>query len=164
MARGFLIGPHDRPIVNEPTAETHCAGAVLRPAACQVVLGLAPSPLRGTVTELDHRWHRGADVRARLTGRVDDPETLLRDFANLLSARLGPEPPGLRRCELAVAQIEADPARPIADIATEVGWSHAHLVRRFTSTVGLGPEDAGGDPADPPAAGRARHLRRRAVE
>jgi len=49
MVRGFLIGPHDRPIVNEPTAETHCAGVVLRPAGCQTVLGLAPSAFRGSV-------------------------------------------------------------------------------------------------------------------
>ncbi len=139
MTRGFLIGPHDRPIVNEPTAETHCAGVVLRPAACQVVLGLAPAPLRGTVTELDRQWRPAAEVRARLINRTDDPEALLRDFAQLLSQRLGTERPDLQRCERAVALIEVDPARPIADLAAEVGWSHAHLVRRFTTTVGLGP-------------------------
>src|ERR1700741_4404622 len=29
---GFLIGPHDRPIVNEPTAETHRLGILTPPA------------------------------------------------------------------------------------------------------------------------------------
>ena len=29
---GFVIGPHDRPIVNEPTGETYCLGVVAAPA------------------------------------------------------------------------------------------------------------------------------------
>ena len=32
---GFLIGPHDRPLLNEPTAETHCVGIVTTPVGCR---------------------------------------------------------------------------------------------------------------------------------
>jgi hypothetical protein len=49
---GFVIGPHDQPIVNRPLAETHALGMVLCPAACGRVLGIAPTSLRGRVTDL----------------------------------------------------------------------------------------------------------------
>lgn len=139
IVRGFLIGPHDRPIVNEPTAETHCAGVVLRPAACHVVLGLAPCAFRGTVVELDHHWPRAVAVRARLGALVDDPEALLREFARLLADHLDPAGAGYERCARTAALIETDPGRPIADVAADVGWSHAHLVRQFARVVGLPP-------------------------
>ena len=35
--------------------------------------------------------------------------------------------------------LEADPRRPVADVATAVGVSHQHLVREFTRWVGLTP-------------------------
>ena len=137
--RGFLLGPHDRPLVNEPTAQTHTAVVVLRPAACAAVLGISPAPLRGRAVELDEHWAHAASARERLRQGLDDPEALLADFEALLTERLDPGVPGLERCERAVALVEADPARPIADVADDVGWSHAHLVRRFTQVVGLAP-------------------------
>ena len=38
-----------------------------------------------------------------------------------------------------MALIEGDPARPVAALAAEVGWSHGHPVRQFTRVVGFGP-------------------------
>jgi hypothetical protein len=37
---GFLIGPHDRPIVKEPQGETFCVGIVTTPVGCRPALGL----------------------------------------------------------------------------------------------------------------------------
>lgn len=137
--RGFLLGPHDRPLVNEPTAETHTAVVVLRPTACAAVLGVAPAPLRGRAVELDEHWPHAAAARERLRHGLDDPEVLLADLEALLTERLDPAVPGLERCERAVALLEADPARPVAEVADDVGWSHPHLVRRFSQVVGLTP-------------------------
>ena len=36
---GFLIGPHDRPVVNEPQGETYCVGIVTRPVGCRPSFG-----------------------------------------------------------------------------------------------------------------------------
>ena len=47
--------------------------------------------------------------------------------------------PGLSRCARAVAALEADPARPIREIAALVEISHGHLDREFTRLVGLTP-------------------------
>lgn len=137
--RGFLLGPHDRPLVNEPTARTHTAVVVLRPAACAAVLGVTPAPLRGRAVELDEHWPHATATRRRLRRLLDDPQALLADLETVLTEQLAPQVAGLDRCERAVALVEADPALPVADVAAQVGWSHAHLVRRFTHVVGLAP-------------------------
>lgn len=46
---------------------------------------------------------------------------------------------GLPRCAAAVSVLEADPARPVADLAAALGLSHGHLDREFTRVVGLSP-------------------------
>jgi len=116
-ATGFLIGPHDRPVVNAPTAETYCVGIVSTPIGCRALFGVAPAPLRGRVVDLAAAWPRAASLRAGL-----DP---------------GGE--AVDRCEAVVRTLEDDPARPIADLAAEVGVSHGHLDREFTAVAGLSP-------------------------
>ena len=64
---GFLIGPHDRPIINEPLGETYCVGIVTTPVGCRPALGLAPATLRGRVVNLLEAWPRAAVLRRDLT-------------------------------------------------------------------------------------------------
>ncbi len=135
---GFLIGPHDRPIVNEPLGETYCVGIVTTPVGCRPALGLAPATLRGRVVDLLSVWPRaGAVRRGLLTCRT--PDTAL----DLIDATLSrPEPfdrTAFERCEAAVARLSAEPTRPVGDIAAELGVSHSHLDRQFTEQVGLSP-------------------------
>lgn len=126
---GFLIGPHDRPIVNEPTAETHCLGVVTTPVGCRAVLGLAPAGLRGRVTG----WGPAERLRDELHGT---PAEQLRQVERTLTVG---DTRGTERCARAVAALEESPARSIAEIASELGVSHGHLDREFSSVVGLGP-------------------------
>jgi hypothetical protein len=49
---GFVAGPHDRPVVNEPTGETNAIGIVTTPVGCGPILGHAPRELRGRVVDL----------------------------------------------------------------------------------------------------------------
>jgi hypothetical protein len=63
---GFLIGPHDRPIVNEPVGKTYCIGIVTTPVGCRPALGLAPATLRGRVVDLRSAWPRADDLRRAL--------------------------------------------------------------------------------------------------
>jgi hypothetical protein len=62
---GFLIGPHDRPIVNEPQGETYCVGIVTTPVGCRPTLGLAPATLRGRIVDLLQAWPKGRRPPAR---------------------------------------------------------------------------------------------------
>ena len=135
---GFLIGPHDRPIVNEPLGETHCVGIITTPVGCRPALGLAPAPLRGRVVNLLEAWPRAAALRRDLTTCRTPAEAL-----DAVEASLGTAEPfdhtAFSRCEAAVRQLSADPTRPVTDIARGLGVSHGHLDRQFTQQVGLSP-------------------------
>ena len=135
---GFLIGPHDRPIVNEPLGETFCVGIVTTPVGCRPVLGLAPATLRGRVVDLLQAWPRADALRRELTTCRTSAEAL-----DVVEAILRtPEPfdrHAFARCEAAVRQLSAEPTRPVTDIAAGLGVSHGHLDRQFTEQVGLSP-------------------------
>jgi AraC-like DNA-binding protein len=137
-ATGFLIGPHDRPIVNEPLGETYCVGIVTTPVGCRPALGLAPATLRGRIVELLPAWPRAAALRGALATCRSAGEAL-----DLVEESLRtPEPYDGRafaRCADAVRMLQAAPGRPIGDIAAALGVSHGHLDRQFTAQVGLGP-------------------------
>ena len=77
-------------------------------------------------------WSRQDPSGPLRTGNVEKA-------AERLNAGLTLDVPGLDRCERAVAILEQDPVRPIAQVAAEVGVSHGHLDREFTRIVGLGP-------------------------
>ena len=136
--RGFLIGPHDRPVVNEPQGETYCVGVVTTPVGCRPSFGIAPAPLRGHVVDLMEAWPRATSLRLALASCQTPTEAL-----DVVQSALGTAGPGDRtafeRCHAAVDALSADPARPIADIAAGLGVSHGHLDRQFTEQVGLSP-------------------------
>lgn len=137
---GFLIGPHDRPIINAPTAETYCLGIVTTPVGCHAVFGVEPSAIRGRVVDLATAWPPAAELRTRLLAMAPPlSHTMLALVDQTLVAHLRPDVPGLDRCERAVAALEADPVRSIADLAAELGVTHGHIDRLFTRVVGVGP-------------------------
>lgn len=143
---GFLIGPHDRPTINEPTAETHAVGIVTTPVGCRAAFGIGPSTIRGGVVQLLPVWSEAQELRAELVtltaGSTVDAAAVLDAVEQRLGASAagsGVVPRSVSRCETAVAALEIDPRRSIADIADEVGITHAHLDREFTATIGLSP-------------------------
>lgn len=135
---GFLLGPHDRPVINEPAGETHAVGIVTTPIGCNAVFGLAPVSLRGRVVSLDDVWGPARSLRSDLLD-ADDAAAKLDLAEAVVRAGLRTGDGGLDRCERAVAALETDPTRPIGDIADELGVSHGHLDREFTRVVGLTP-------------------------
>jgi AraC-like DNA-binding protein len=136
--KGFLIGPHDRPIVNEPLGETYCVGIVTTPVGCRPALGLWPATLRGRVVDLLQARPRATALRGELTTCRTPAEAL-----DVVEATLRtPEPfdcSAFARCEAAVRELSAEPVRPVTDIAAGLGVSHGHLDRQFTEQVGLSP-------------------------
>jgi AraC-like DNA-binding protein len=136
---GFLIGPHDRPVTNEPTGETFAVGIVTTPVGARAALGVDPAGIAGRVVDLATAWPAATALRAGLLARATDPEAMLDAVEAALRATLALDVPGLDRCERAVAMLAADPVRPIAEIAAELRISHGHLDREFTRIVGLSP-------------------------
>ncbi len=133
---GFLLGPHDRPVVNEPLGETHCVGVVATPVGSGALFGVAPASVRGRVVDLPSAWPAAVELRRTLL-RGQGAEEALDAYESLLAP--GEPSPAVRRCEAAVAGLESDPMRSIAGLAAELGVSHGHLDREFTSVVGLSP-------------------------
>ncbi len=135
---GFFVGPHDRPMVNEPTGETIAVGIVSKAVGCQALFGVVPSHLRGQVHDLETIWPGATYLREKLL-TTTDKEVMLDMVERYLSATLDTSTVGLDRCERAVEVLEQDPTRPIADIADDLGVSHGHLDRELTRVVGLTP-------------------------
>ena len=139
---GFLLGPHDRPVVNEPLGETHCVGIVTTPVGCEAVFGVRPATIRGRVVDLQTAWPEAEPLRRRLLDRIGGtPDDLLDLVTATLTPTLtaGTRPRDTGRCERAVAALEADPAQSIGALAAELGLSHGHLDHEFTEIVGLSP-------------------------
>lgn len=136
--RGFLVGPHDQPAVNEPLGETFAVGIVGTPVGCEAVFGVPPSRLRGHTVDLETAWATAGPLREALRSEAD-PEGMLDVVVQHLDATVSRDPAAVERCVHAVALLEAAPTRPIAEIAAEVGVSHGHLDREFTRVVGLTP-------------------------
>jgi AraC-like DNA-binding protein len=134
---GFLIGPHDRPLVNEPTGRTDCVGVVTTPIGCRAVLGVDPGPLRGRIADLLDTWPAARALRQQLLTADDD--TVLDRTEAALAAGLDESDRALDRCAEAVAALETSPARPVAEIAADLGISHGYLDREFTRVVGMPP-------------------------
>lgn len=134
---GFLIGPHDQPIVNEPLGDTWAVGIVTTPVGCRAALGVSPAPVRGRIVDAS-AWCAFDDLRETLL-HTPDAASALQATERALHSALDTREPGLSRVEAAVASLTADPARPIASIAAEVDVSHGHLDREFRRIVGLGP-------------------------
>ena len=134
---GFLIGPHDRPLVNEPTGRTDCVGVVTTPLGCGAVFGVHPAPLRGRVVDLLAAWPAGRALREDLL--TADPGSVLDRTEAVLAAGLDESDRALDRCERVVAALEATPARAVGEIADELGISHGYLDREFTRVVGMPP-------------------------
>lgn len=136
--KGFIIGPHVGPVINAPTKETFALGVVTTPVGCEAVFNIKPRTLRGQVADLRDVWP-DLDALRHAFLAAKEPEAMLTQLESVVGARLAPAVPGTTRCARAVALLEADPTRPIAEIASAVGISHAHLDREFTRIVGLTP-------------------------
>lgn len=70
---GLLIGPHDPPILNGPTGETHAVGIICTPVGCEATLGIPPGRIRGRVVTLADHWASARALRERMRGG-DDPK------------------------------------------------------------------------------------------
>ncbi|MEM9566306.1 MAG: AraC family transcriptional regulator, partial [Actinomycetota bacterium] len=131
-------GPHDGPMVNEPTGETHAVGIVTTPVGAAAALGVDPGAVRGQVVDLEARWPAATGIRDGLVG-LDDPDAKV----DLVVEHLAEHTRRLSDRELAIERVvrrlERDPTTPLVDAAAEVGWSPGHLARVFAAVVGLTP-------------------------
>ena len=135
----FVAGAHLRP------ALSHSLGAqagmhVFLPLATQRrLLGIPMDKLADRVVPLDALLGRDVrDLGARLCEARDcDARVALVDTA--LSNRLAQTAPLARQQMYALHLLRTQPARDIAEIARDIGWSRKHFSSRVKDAVGVGP-------------------------
>lgn len=136
--RGFLLGPHIRPVVVAQTGETFAVGIVATLVGCEALFGVRPSDVRGRVVDLADAWPEAEPIRHDLLAAAG-PEEMLDLVGDRLLAATGRHPVGFARCEAAVHMLEDEPGRPVGDIAAALDVSPGHLDREFLRIVGLSP-------------------------
>jgi AraC-like DNA-binding protein len=139
----FVAGLHAAPTLVRPTAPSwSCIELRLTPIAAHRILGL---PMH----ELANRSVALADIAPEadeLVGRLRDvswPERfdLVEEF---LLRRLDAAREPTREVEWSWQQLSRTDGRAaIAEIASELGWSHRRLIARFREQIGLAPKAAG---------------------
>jgi AraC-like DNA-binding protein len=136
--RGFLIGAHDRPIVNRPEGRTFCVGVVATPVGCAMTFGVAAEPLKRRIVGLAGTTLDGSELAAELRA-LAEPESILDLVTSMLAARVSEPDVSVRRCRYVIDALTADPTRSIDGLAYELSISHGHLDQEFKTVVGLGP-------------------------
>lgn len=146
IAGAWVTGPHERPVLNEPTGETWVVGASFRPG------GVAPF-LAGPVERIANRIVPLDDLDT-LLGPSDDLIAALRRAGgagpamSCLTARL--ERP-LRTCGRAPAELDdewqaavrvlarGEPG-PVRDVQEATGASRRHFIEQVRRRAGLAPK------------------------
>ena len=106
--RGFLIGPHDRPVPNELSGETYTLGIVTTPVRCEAVFGIPPTSLRGAMVHLERAWPLATGFRPGLE-RVSSPDAMLTYLEWSLATTVDTNVARFQRCRPAVAIPEETP-------------------------------------------------------
>lgn len=139
----FLHGAHaDYAVQHGPCAPAYLQ-LTLAPLGAYQLLGLPVADLGPSLLDLDHVF--GAAAARRMLEQVRDSSTWAQRFDVvdsffLASAQRGPRPaPEVSRAYELLTRGHGNPVG-VAEAAAEVGWSHQHLITRFTQQVGLTPK------------------------
>jgi AraC-like DNA-binding protein len=139
----FLHGVHDRYSILDGDCARSYLEIHLAPLGAYRLLGHPIHELGAEVLDLEAVL--GAAARRLLEAVREEPSwprrfALLDDFL-LFAADRGPSPaPEVARAWQLLAGDGGTTAISIAQVADEVGWSHKHLITKFTAQIGLTPK------------------------
>ncbi len=139
----FLHGTHERFLAMDGDCAASYLEIVMAPLGAYQLLGRPVQELGGELVDAHDIF--GADAR-RLVEAVREERTWPARFAVLdrfllAAADRGPSPaPQVRRAWHLITS--SGGREPIGRIAADVGWSHKHLITKFTQQVGVTPKTA----------------------
>jgi len=139
----WLQGPHERPVLNEPTGETHVVGAVVRPGGLPAFLDEATSSASAVadrvvpVRELGRPLAR-AEALIEPLSRAGPDEALDRVVAWLAGAF---RPAGAREGWIAAIGrlVDGDPPT-VAEVQRSMGVSRRYFTEQVRRRAGLPPK------------------------
>ncbi len=138
----FLHGAHADFTVQEAPCAAEYVQLALAPLGAYQLLGLPVPELGASILDLHHVFGSAA---GHVLDQVRESRTWTERFeaidAFLLAAAAeGPRPaPEVARAYELLTRGDGDQVR-VAEVAADVGWSHQHLITRFTQQVGLTPK------------------------
>lgn len=137
----LVVGLEDGPRVCEHPGGQEAIRLELTPLGAYRLFAVPMSELTNTVVELCEVLGPGAELLVQRLAETCDWAARfdLLDAALLARLERGPDAAPEVGCAWRLLSGTAG-AIPIARIATEVGWSQGHLIRRFTGQVGLTPK------------------------
>jgi methylphosphotriester-DNA--protein-cysteine methyltransferase len=120
------------------------AGLRLRPGAAAAVIGCPASEFRDMRVPLDSVFGIAGSRLAENLREATNPGQRMSRLAGLVAAYFAAAHPVLDRpVARAVAVLRAQPDRPVAALADDIGLSERQLRRRFEAAVGYGPKRLG---------------------
>ncbi|MEU4342140.1 helix-turn-helix domain-containing protein [Nocardia sp. NPDC023852] len=139
----FVIRPRDSPVTLDSSFAASYLELWLDPLAAYRLRGTRDIKLNEPITDLGDALGPGG---RELVGRIRDEPTWSGRFAlldNFLLNSFQSLPhvlPEIRRAWMLLTS--SGGTAPISWIADEVGWSHKHLITKFTRQIGLTPKTA----------------------
>jgi len=138
VSDAFVSGVQSEYLVIESPSAIHHVGAELLPASLPLLTTAAPVDVTGRVQDARVLW-AGVDDLVSQIRSAQSPDAALDVFSHFLEAQRttrGPDPV----VDHAVTALQADPTRPISEIAELAGVSHRTLITRFRGVTGLAPK------------------------
>lgn len=136
----FLAGVYDSYVITESVGLSCCMQVNFTPLGARLFLQMPMSELANRTVRYEEIAGRGgADLAAELYDAPDwDARFTL--LESVLRHRIGTGKGACPKVTWAWQQLQRDgDNRPIASLATELGWSHRHLIAAFREQIGLAP-------------------------
>jgi AraC-like DNA-binding protein len=136
----LVSGLHTHATLIRHDGNEHGIAVELSPLAARAVLGVPAVELAATTVGLDDLFgRRGHELTERLVTAPDWPARFA-VLDEVLGAALRADVPAVpAEVRRSWHRLTSDPARGVAALAREVGWSRRYLTRRFHDEVGLPP-------------------------
>lgn len=158
VGHGLVGGVRSGYYVRDVSQPSASVGAMLRPGACELLLGVPADELADHHTRLEDLWGTAADVARSRIAEAPTLDARLDVFEAVLLARR----PRLRALHPAVAGALHGLATgsPVAEIVRDCGVSHRRFIELFRRSVGLTPKLYGRVQRFTRVLGRLCHERR----
>jgi len=141
IAGAWLSGPHERPIINEPTAETHVVGAMFRAGGIAAFLDGPADALANRIVPL-HEASTTLGVGEELVESFGAGLTAgeaLRTMSRRLSAAIAP-PEHARTWRRAIEALTSHEFESVGEVQESLGVSRRHFVAEVRRRAGLNPK------------------------
>ena len=139
VGHAMIGGARSRFYVRDVSRRTCSVGAMLRPGAAPLLLGVPATELAERHTPLADLWGRAADEARERLAEEPSLDRRLDLFESILAARL----PRMRAMHPAVAEALAgfaDDEPFVGTVVARSGYSHRRFIELFRDAVGLTPK------------------------